>query len=224
MSPIEIPVPPQDDPPGQSYYVTLETTGLPIKVHGRSEDAYIAGSTTINGSEIFADLAFRMSYDYESQSFFNDLQSWVTNARYLIPLIVTIFFPGWAILELSGIRRNYSVCEQVALSLGLSLAFFPLLFLWSSVFKLPLSRNSVLWILGILTIAIILRFAFRKLRLIKSGDIRQLIHIDLIDFFHSREIAIFITLTIIIMGSFMVRLAMVRDLATPPWVDSVHHA
>jgi hypothetical protein len=223
-SQIEVLFTPQADPPGQSYYLQIESTGGTVQLHGRNENAYENGMGFVNGSSVDADLAFRLTYDYDTSAILQDLGKWGSQAFLLIPLGLTLYLPGWIILDLTGLKRRFIVGEQASVSVGLSLAILPLLMLWSSIFHIRWSRIGILGVTGFFVGYYLIRFLIVRLRSIKINheavDTPGVVN----SIKNKSSILIGLALIAIIGGTFFIRLAMVRDLATPAWVDSVHHA
>ena len=118
-SQVEINLPPQDNSSGHLYYIEVESTGGAVQVLGRNEDAYPTGMAYSGGRQLAADLAFRTTYDYNSESVFQDLSNWGSQAAFLFPLALVLFLPGWILLDITGLRRRYDFAEQAALSIGL---------------------------------------------------------------------------------------------------------
>jgi len=191
------------DLPGQGYFILLKSPNGTYEVYGRQEDVYPHGEAYIGNQPIEADLAFRTTYEYGGWSILEDAQSFLSHAWYLIPLVVFLFLPGLLILEAFGIRTSFDGGEKVALSLGISLGLIPLVLLWTSTLNLKWNRTTILLVAGVLVATSIFLVSRNKIRLKITG-------ID-------------IALAGIFLLSFGIRLAMVRDLAAPPWVDSVHH-
>lgn len=223
-SQIDITFPPQDDQPGQPYYIQIESSGSAIQVLGRNEDTYPDGTAFIHGEETVADISFHTTYDYGLNAVLQDLSTWALKPGLILLLGLSLFLPGWTLLDLFGLRKFYSHNEQAALSVGLSLAVIPLLMFWSTVLQIRWSNTGVFWIFGFLTGYWILRFVISNL-ISKNNHYMQLEStVNLHEKNDSSHFSKGLILCGIIAGVFFVRLAMVRDLATPAWVDSVHHA
>jgi hypothetical protein len=222
-SQVDISFPPQAGPAQQSYYVQVESTGSTIKLHGRNENAYEAGNAFLDDEALDADFAFRLTYDYNSGSVLLDLSRWGSQALLLIPLGLTLFLPGWSLLDLTGVKNRFRISEQAALALGLSLALLPLLMLWSTIFHIRWSRSGILGGLGFLAGFYVFRFLIKQFRKRKTGEASEPF-IKIVPLIDRRSIINGLSLVAILMVGLFVRLAMVRDLATPAWVDSVHHA
>lgn len=216
--PITIAFPAQNDPPGQSYYLLLSTKGGPLALYGRAEDATADGSLYINGVAQAASAAMRASYDYDVKAMWGDLTGSLPDWWLALPLILLLWAPGWLVLEIvDAVRRRqqpsesflatWDWSERLALSVGISLALIPLLMLWTTTVGLHWSQAAVL-IGASLTIICLAALAWRRLR--SKG---RLPGPDLYD----------LALLALFGLALAVRLAMVRDLATPAWVDSVHH-
>ncbi len=192
------------------YYLELETQGGVVRLLGRNEDAYAQGQLYRNHLPIDGDLSFRLSYIYGLASVWDDVFSWFKQAWLVLPLLILLWLPGRLLLRLTRIDENLDWGERSAISIGLSLSVVPLLMLWTSLIHLPWSQTAV----RIFSLLLILVYGFLLLRSQKNG-------------FHWRDQHVswpMIALGAVFAFSLAVRLAMVRDLAGPAWVDSVHHA
>jgi hypothetical protein len=173
-TPISIKIPNNNNPSGQSFYLELSTNTGSIQVNGRSEDAYPSGTAYRNRSEIDADLAFRVSYDYDFMAFLQDLGHWSRNIFLLFPLAIVLWLPGWLLLDFSGIHNKFGNIESLGLSIGLSVAIIPLVILWTTTLHLSWTRESILIISIILVTIFIGRLAYKfrgkKLELRKNDE------------------------------------------------------
>jgi hypothetical protein len=138
----------------------------------------------------------------------NDLADALPKSWLVFPLAMILLAPGWLLLDLTGLRKRFDLGEQVALSVGLSLAIIPILLLWSTALGLT-------WNWLIVTIGGSIISAAALIRLISIIRNQRSTITNLQPTFALLAIFIF---------SLVVRLAMIRDLSAPPWVDSVHHA
>lgn len=212
--PVNIGFPAQIDPPGQSYLITLQTTGSPLAVYGRAEDAYPDGSLTIRGETAAQDLAFRTSYLYDAGAFLEDLLAGFPYLWLALPLLLLLWAPGMLALELSealmgrGFLRSWDWSSRQALAIGLSMALVPLILLWTTALGLRWERWSVFTAAGLGVLALGW-LSFRRRR--AFGRLPPPGWIDL-------------ALAGVFLLGLILRMAMVRDLAAPAWVDSVHHA
>ncbi|MGD8750581.1 MAG: hypothetical protein PVG14_04115 [Anaerolineales bacterium] len=201
------------NPSKQHFYIRLSTDGDEIEVLGRNEDAYQKGSAYINNQPIDSDISFNSSYDYTLKQIIQD----VLGARKFIGTIpsffMLLFLPGWILLKFTGADKNIGPDEIIPLSIGLSLSIVPLLMLWTSTLGLKWNTASV-WIVGgiglLFFVGTLIRWIILK---IKSGGLFKGEWLSSINLY----------IVIIFACALFVRLAMVRDLAAPPWVDSVHH-
>jgi hypothetical protein len=228
VSQFSISIPGLKEPAGQTYFLVLVTDSGSVPISGRLEDAYPNGQAYINLRPINADFAFRLSYDYDPPALLQDLTSYLANSWTIIPLLTLLWLPGWLLLDFSGLRKRLDLGEQTAISIGLSLALVPVLMLWTTVLKLNWSRESVLFLAGFLIAIFIARLVYIYIIVQRnkppsrdaapgSQPIRQIRITPLI---YNRAFL----LLLIYLVSLIVRLVMVRDLATPAWVDAVHHA
>ena len=207
-NPIQFDLPVQPDPPGQAYYLTLIATSGKVDVFGIDEDVYSSGTAYRDGAPVQADIAFRTSYDYNYSALLGDVGVSLGQIWLAFPLAVMLLVPGWLILR--GCSNQYQEGssdggETLAITLGLSIASLPVLMLWTTTAHLPWSRLSVLFGAGLM-VAIALWDLRNKRSYTWSPGLFEL-----------GLLAIFI-------ATLVVRLIMVRDLAAPAWVDSVHHS
>ncbi len=226
--PIAINIPPQNNPAGQIFYLTLSSDSGTVLINGRNEDAYADGQAYINGSPVQADIAFMLGYDYGFSALVLDLAGFLHGAWLVFPLLILLWLPGWLLLSFSGHRRHFDFGEQTALALGISLAIIPLLVLWATVLNIRWSRDEVLFLSGFLVAVLI---AWVIYNLVYSSPSSQ--QADPAPpgngiawhqkFSKSLSTSSFFLIIVFLTG-LIVRLVMVRDLATPAWVDSVHHA
>ncbi len=145
--PLELRFEPLDDPPGQAYYLTVESAGN-LGLRGRSEDMYPGGSAYLNGSPLDADLAFTTTYDYGPAAAVLDFAALLRSAWLALPLGLILFLPGWLLLGRAYPSAGPGV--RLALALGLSLSLPPVVMTWTTLAGLPWSRPAVLAAAGLL--------------------------------------------------------------------------
>lgn len=221
-------IPSQKNPAGESFYVLLSSGGDMIQVNGRNEDAYPYGQAFSNNAPINADIAFHLSYDYGFAAFGQDLIRFLGNVWITLPILVLLWLPGWMLLDISGLRLHFDAVEQAAISIGISLGLIPVLLLWTSVLKLHWSQRSAYFISGFLVALSVTRLLYRYLSFRKSIPPASIIQSDPDNRpsirSYKRSFNPSILMILIFMGTLAIRFIMVRDLGTPAWVDSVHHA
>lgn len=216
-------IPQQSETSSENFYITVESTGGKVQIHGRSEDVYPDGSAYSDGTILEGDIAFRTSYVYDDKSVIQDLSYGFSNVGVVLPLALTVLFPGWVLLDLTKVRHRYSLGEQVALAVSLSLAIIPLLILWSTFFHIKWAKPAILGFIGFIVGYYIFRFVIKIIPSKKRSPLLSEIKVTLVQSVRLRDFLIHVALLSIIFGVIFIRLAMVRDLATPAWVDSVHH-
>jgi hypothetical protein len=204
---------PLNDPPDESYYLLLKSDGGAFQLLGRNDDAYPYGELYINGASQEADLSFQTSYDYGLSNAALDLQSALLGLWLVIPLVFTVWLPGRVLLNLAGKDCDLDWGERTAASVGLSLALIPILMTWTSALGLRWTQVAV-WIAGgILALLYLWRLPPLRFSSALSSARIQKIKANPEQF----------ALVGVFVFSLAVRLVMARDLAAPPWVDSVHH-
>ncbi len=205
----QIAIPPLSDPSNQSYYLRLSSsTSGDVHLLGRNEDNYVSGMATIDDQTIDADLAFRTTYKYYLASALEDLWGLLDNWFLILPLWIVLILPGWLFLDFSHLKEQFDWGERVAISLGLSLTIIPMLMLWTSLVGLRWGSISI-WFGAGLLIALSIWKVFKKTEY-QPLTVKLRNPVSLI-------LAAIFALTL------FTRFAMVRDLAAPPWVDSIHH-
>ena len=197
-------LPSQKGSAGEDYLIRLSAPQGGLIVLGINADVYPQGTAFINKQPIQADIAFRTTYNYDIRAALNDLGSLFPCLWLVLPLTAVLFLPGWLLLDLAGLSGRFDGGEKLALSLGLSLSAIPLLMLWTTTVGLHWNRSIVILVALCLAAATIWRARKHQ--------------------FSFRITPIGIGLTVVLLLSLGVRLAMSRDMAGPAWVDSVHHA
>ncbi len=161
--PVTITFPPQDDPPEQAYYLRLKTADGALEIFGRSEDVYPWGELWVNDQPAAADVAFRAAYDYDFSAVLADLGQALSGAWLALPLLLALWLPGRLVVACMGyaLRRGEHATplemdwgQRTALSVGLSLALAPLLFLWTTTLGLHWSRPGIIVLYGLMAVAL----------------------------------------------------------------------
>ena len=221
-NPIRLAFTPQYGAAGQQYYLNLTAHQATVSIQGRNEDVYPDGQAFVDGVPVHADLAFRLLYDYDARAAISDLVRALPHAWLAFPLIALLLLPGWLLFDLVGLGQHFEGGEKAALAVGLSLAIVPMLLLWTTVAGVNWNRLAVVGAVAFLSGVA----GWRSLRGLmgKSGVGRPILSTlwrELKSRWWGLEMW---TLIGILLLSLAVRLIMVRDLAGPAWVDSVHHA
>lgn len=212
---------PQSDSGNTRYELRLRSLGGETQVLGRFEDVYADGTAALDGTYLLADAAFRLAYDYNLAALGEDVGHILRNIWLFLPLFAALYLPGWLLLEFSQVGSSLDRGEKIAVCLGLSLASTPLLMTWTSWLGLGWSRAGALAGAGFLTAIGIYRLRQNWRRSEQRLSINPLRGIG--DRLKSGA-TINLGLLAVFGATLIVRVAMVRDLSAPPWVDSVHHA
>lgn len=217
-----IEIPDQPNQPNQPYYLRLSASQGEVQLMGRKEDVFAQGSAYVDDQPIEADLAFRVSYQYDAAALWADLRGAPGHWQLIAPLALTLLLPGWFLLDLSGLKSRFDGGERLALSLGLSLAVIPVAMLWSSFIGLRWSSGMVWLTMGVLLAVLIWRWFRQRPRFSAQppGKPNPPIAAERPP---ARFQPAFWLLLAIFSLALITRFAMVRDLSFPAWVDPVHH-
>ena len=165
-----------DNSSQSTYYFFLKNKGAETVSFGTADYfTDLNGTLYINHSPTDAQLSFRLVYDLSilALGLFIEGFTWIS---WLAAGIFLFVIPGWALLLLlySDWKRLYWVAK-LGLALGVSLAIYPVLFLWTSVINLQLGALYA-WIPPILSLVFLfwyyrkqllrLSAAFNKIRLL----------------------------------------------------------
>ena len=201
------------DSQGRYYYAFLEMTGEGRVQVGRGPgDAYLDGALYQDHQPLDAQMAFRLAYD-GTLAALNVAGATAKGAGLLAVSSLLYILPGWALLTWLW-STQISWAEKLGLAAGLSLALYPVLFLWTDLVGLHLgSLYAWLPIVGGLGA---LGWRCRDSRLTKS--FQRLRH-------WARSGALWPDLTLVALLAviFAVRLFVVRSLDAPMWGDSYQH-
>jgi len=208
------------------FFLELSTTSGEFEVHGRLEDIYPFGQAYQNRTPINADLAFRISYNYGWNAIYEDLRLWSGQIGIVFPLFFTLWLPGFSLLRIFRVNNHFSSIEQAALAIGLSLAIIPIVYLATSLVNIPITSTLLWFITGLVSALLAVNWLIHLKWKVFCENRKQTIQsifgiAPKKDNWQSRSgLAIILIFSI----TLFIRLAMVRDLASPAWVDSYHHA
>lgn len=202
---------PQIDSFNQDYYVefVIDEGNNELKLGSGPGDAYINGALYKNGNPRDAQLTFHLTYDLPQLliGFVHLTFTWLFIS--LVSFFLYIL-PGWAILSLlmpSWGNRHWA--EKTGLSIGVSLAIYPLLLLWTDL--LGLHFGSVYaWLPPIIAFVVLIWKNRKTIKNPRNARIRSPKSLDL---------ALFIIIILII----SVRFWVIRNLDAPMWGDSYQH-
>ena len=145
--PVTISFPPLDNSAGSTLQDANPGTLARIRVYGSQNDNYAHGALHIKraaparGSEFCFGLCLSVS-----QRFLEDLFTWLSQIWLVIPLMLTLWLPGSLLLQaLLGSMpfSSQDAWSKFALSVGMSLAIIPILFLWTTTFKIQLTQVGI---------------------------------------------------------------------------------
>ncbi len=239
---VQIPLPSQPDSAGRSYFLRLEVTGGRVEVLGRNGGVYPQGAAFSNKEPIEGDAAFRLTYLYDRGSVFEDLLTLLQFSWLVIPLGVLLWLPGRLLLDWGDLSARFDWGERLALSVALSLALIPIVMTWTTLVGIRWSQAGAIIVAICLVILAAarrwfqLRFEYQSRQTAPNtaeshgeqqtnpGEMETTDRFSVVSLTQRRDpYVIGLGLTAIFLFSLFVRVAMVRDLSAPAWVDSVHH-
>ena len=203
---------PLPDSRGREYYFCLEgVSGDDLGVWYSGVNAYGQGEMYSSGEAQGGDLRFVTGYSYDLSSVLGDVGRITTRYTGTVLLaLVLILVPGWFLRTLLGLPRDPDHFAELSRMVSLSLAFMPLILLWTSAVGIRIGRWPV--IAGLLLMAAVAAWiTTRRSGVSPRGWVRK----------GNR------TAWALASGLFAmllcVRFLQIRDVALPLWVDSVHH-
>lgn len=215
----------QADSNQQSYFFLLRILG-----EGSFEIGAAPGNTYLNGV-LYQDgqpddqhqMAFQLSY-YNSQLVLGLVREILLWSWFLLAGILLFVLPGWALLSLLWPHINHdgtgdsaiihqalkNPITKLAISLGISLAIYPILFAWTDLFGLHLGPWYA-WIPPVVGSVFLVWYYARQWR---NGILTVKLPT-----FHPADAVLFVVILLIIATRFWA----IRSLPLPLWGDSYHH-
>ena len=196
---------------GKRYRLIFSCNGdHALSYWASGSEAYAGGELWFNDQTQDDDLVFTTFYAYPLADVLRDAAGELAGASKVFPAaLLLLALPGWVGLLYLAPERRLDLGTALAMTLALSLAFWPLLLLWTSVVGLRLD-GWPLWVLvaGLIALLVVRigRPAERRLRIASDGDWLP-------------ELA----LALILLLALATRGLQVREMVLPNWVDSVHH-
>lgn len=215
--------PAQSDSRQKDYYFLLKVRGnARLLVENAPGDSYQDGALYQNGAPLDGQMTFRLVYRPQQMAvgLFFQLLNWMG----ILGIGIFLFIlPGWALLmALWPGWSGFSWGEKAGLAAGLSLALYPLLFLWTTLIGLRLGALYA-WLPGLTALSFILWQQVSGWQ-VKKWKVSNLppstfhlptftLRLDLPD------LALFVLLALVIFTRFWV----IRSLDLPLWGDSYQH-
>lgn len=198
---------------GQYHYAFLEALEPGASVALASGDAYLDGAAYQDHQPLDAQTSFRLVY-LPRDVVLDMLKPALAGMGLLAVAGLLFVVPGWALLAWLWPGRPLSWPEMLGLSVGVSLALYPLLLLWTDVIGLHLGALYA-WlpvVAGLL--ALVWRYRTWRPRAAWQAFRRWA---------RSETLWPDFTLVVVLALVFGVRLLVVRTLDAPMWGDSYHH-
>ncbi len=199
---------------GTYYYgfVTFEGEGE-VDIETGPGNAYLHGALYANHSPEDAQVAFRLSYDV-TWTLVELMGASIREMELGGVALLLYIVPGWALVAWFLPGGKLLWVERLALAVGLSLALYPLLFLWTDLVRLRLGA-LIAWLPALAGI-IALVWRYRDWRPSKGWEALR-------HWVRSQGFWPEVTLLVSLVLIFSVRLLTVRMLDAPMWGDSYQH-
>jgi len=202
------------DSTARDYYLllTLEGSGR-IGLGVQDGDKYFEGSLYQDEAPVNRQMVFRLHYDRGEQvlGLVREGGRWLVLLGFSVWLFI---IPGWALLYFWPGHSGLSWAEKLGLSVGLSLALYPILFLWTDLMGVHLGPWYA-WLLPVLGFVTILGHN-RSRRPIN-------IKTDLVSWVHSNRFWPDMMILVLTGLVFFTRFFAIRILDFPLGGDSYHH-
>ncbi len=198
---------------GQYYYAFLEASKPGVSVALAKADAYLDGAAYLDHEPLDAQATFRLVY-LPGLVILDLLKAGLGWLGLLAVAGLLFVVPGWALLAWLLPGRPLSWAGLLGLAVGVSLALYPLLLLWTHLLGLNLG-SLYAWLPAGLGLAALM-WRYRRWRPRQGWDALR---------GWTRSEALWPDLTLLLVLGLVlgVRLLAVRTLEAPMWADSYHH-
>ncbi len=229
---IHFALPPDRDSAGRDFRAEVSTLGDGAAVvRAGPGPSYLNGSASVGGQPVDTQLAFRLLY-HPGWMLLGLLQEALAATGVLAAAAFLLLPPGYAFLAAGWAQfHNQNLFARLVLAACVSLAFYPVLLLWSNLIRLELGRMYA-WLPSLIALAYLLRR-----RLVGPADESGSRQAGLRDRLLHRAAAIFRVrpllgrpdlpflafITLVVLLSAFVRIWPLRSLDVPMWGDSLQH-
>ncbi len=201
---------PQKQSFNHDYYVMLEVNGNSILSLGMaSGDSYQNGALYQNNDPIDSQLSFNLIYNRKLAliGILYEILAWI---KYMLIGVFLFIIPGWALLtSLYDQWAQKFWVVKIGLAAGLSLASYPIIFLWTNLIGLNMGAVYA-WALPIFGLLVIV---WRNRSCFSGFKVQNFHNLTIVDL-------TYISITGII---FAVRFWAIRNLPAPMWGDAFQH-
>jgi len=216
------------DSTNEDYYLLLEMIGDgSVQIGVGPADSYLSGSAYLDGKPTNNQLAFQLSYEQKGL-ILGLLQEGIYWLNILFASAVLIIIPGYGILSTILDKWNqYRWPEKYSLASGVSIAIYPILFLYSNLFHIQLGFLYAL-LLPLLGLVLIIWKNYQPIKLLADRSTRSKyitgIYVSSLNYLKTPRIFIPDLVLLLIIGLvFTTRFWPIRNLDAPMWGDSFQH-
>jgi hypothetical protein len=206
---------------GQYYYAFIEGAEPGISVALGPGERYLDGAAHQGHQPLDAQTVFRLAYapPYAALDLLRAAWGWL---GLLAAAGLLFVVPGWALLAWLWRGRPLSWAETLGLAVGISLALYPVLFLWTDLIGLHLGAGYAWLPVASGTVALLWRHRSRLASVLGRWPPTPAKE-RLLAWARSEALWPDLTLLALLGLVFGVRLLVVRSLDAPMWGDSYHH-
>lgn len=208
--------PPIKDSSGNDYFLSFQTAGQSqFELITYPAESYLDGALYFNGSPQEAQMGFTLQYNpfWLGLGVVLDLMGWIKS---LIACLLLFVIPGWALCSRfwSG-WKDFSWIEKLGIASGLTIALYPLIFLWTHLVGMNLGALYA-WIPALFSIIFLAKNFVQGYRRRKEQTIHSVSQLT-----HTSDHELFF---IIILGLvFWSRFWALRNIDLPLWGDGYQH-
>lgn len=224
--------PPLEESYKQNYYFFIEVIGTGmLKIGSASGTNYLNGALYFNDHPQDAQLAFSLGY-HPVEAVIGLLGEGIYWIKTLFLACLLFILPGWAVLSwLFPAWDNLSWREKTGLAAGISLAIYPILFLWTDLVGIHLDRFYAWLPILIGLLAIIWAWLRSRRRVARDDPENNQLNPSTIRYqwssifrkWSQRINAVDVTLVLVLILIVFVRFWVIRILDAPMWGDSYQH-
>lgn len=213
---------PQPDLQYTRFQVEISVRGAgTVSLVTGEKDSYLDGILSVNSETTDTQLFFRLNYD-KILLIKGLISEFFLTAIRLLGALALFVIPGWALLLVLWPRsEDFPFLERGAIAIGLSVALYPTIILWTSKLGLRLGPGYAWLPMGVASLAILWvnRRKLNRVWVQNALQKKNLPDSEARNRFHNVDLLVVFVMFLVI----LVRFWVIRGLAGPLWGDSYQH-